>query len=113
MGYDLLMMPYHFERGKQHMKSFIVSIIVLFMFILAFTFGAQNQNVVTINYFINQSDFKVSFVLSMAFLFGFFLSWLFAFFYIVKLKIQLTYAQSKIKKHTEKKTLMTAQPLTT
>ena len=99
------------------MKSFIISVVVLFMFVLAFTFGAQNQELVTINYFIAEGKFQLSVVLSVTFFAGFLLSWLFAFFYILKLKIQLTYAQSKlnkteISKNIEKKTAQLSPALT-
>ncbi|WP_299010556.1 LapA family protein [uncultured Shewanella sp.] len=71
------------------MKSFIIAVVVAVLFFLALVFGARNEQVVTISYFIAQGEFRLPVVLAVVFLSGFILSWIFAIYHILKLKFAL------------------------
>ncbi|MCL1088807.1 lipopolysaccharide assembly protein LapA domain-containing protein [Shewanella profunda] len=78
------------------MKSFLVTVLVALLFILALIFGARNEQVVTISYFIAQGEYRLPVVLAIVFFAGFMLSWLFACYYIVKLKLALAMTRKKL-----------------
>ncbi|MCL1123174.1 LapA family protein [Shewanella surugensis] len=71
------------------MKSFIIAVVVALLFFLALVFGARNEQVVTISYFIAQGEFRLPVVLAVVFLAGFMLSWMFAIYHIMRLKLAL------------------------
>ncbi|MDR6964608.1 LapA family protein [Shewanella putrefaciens] len=78
------------------MKSFLVTVLVALLFILALIFGARNEQVVTISYFVAQGEYRLPVVLAIVFFVGFMLSWLFACYYIVRLKLALAMTQKKL-----------------
>lgn len=78
------------------MKSFLVTVLVALLFILALIFGARNEQVVTISYFVAQGEYRLPVVLAIVFFAGFMLSWLFACYYIVRLKLALAMTQKKL-----------------
>jgi len=77
-------------------KSFLVTVLVALLFILALIFGARNEQVVTISYFVAQGEYRLPVVLAIVFFAGFMLSWLFACYYIVRLKLALAMTQKKL-----------------
>nr|WP_301541874.1 lipopolysaccharide assembly protein LapA domain-containing protein [Shewanella sp. KJ2020] len=66
------------------------------LFILALIFGARNEQMVTISYFVAQGEYRLPVVLAIVFFAGFMLSWLFACYYIVRLKLTLAATQKKL-----------------
>ena len=78
------------------MKSFFITVVVALVFILALIFGAQNEQLVTISYFIAKGEYKLPTVLAVVFLLGFIISWLFAAYQIVKLRVALRRANKKL-----------------
>nr|WP_206766107.1 MULTISPECIES: lipopolysaccharide assembly protein LapA domain-containing protein [Shewanella] len=66
------------------------------LFILALIFGARNEQVVTISYFVAQGEYRLPVVLAIVFFAGFILSWLFASYYIVRLKLSLAATKKKL-----------------
>ncbi len=79
------------------MKSFIAMILVALFFVLALLFGASNeQEMVTISYFVAQGKYRLPVVLGIVFLAGFLISWLFAIYYITKMKLVVRKANKKI-----------------
>lgn len=70
-----------------HVKSFIAIVIVGLFFVLALLFGAKNEQIVTVSYFIAEGQYRLPVVLAVVFLAGFIISWLFAAYYIIKLKM--------------------------
>nr|WP_283107595.1 lipopolysaccharide assembly protein LapA domain-containing protein [Shewanella hafniensis] len=66
------------------------------LFILALIFGARNEQVVTISYFVAQGEYRLPVVLAVVFFAGFILSWLVASYYIVRLKLSLATTQKKL-----------------
>lgn len=77
------------------MRSFIVTVLVALFFFLALIFGARNEQIVTISYFVAQGEFRLPIVLATVFLTGFFISWIFAIYHIAKLKLALRTANKK------------------
>ncbi|QLE85541.1 MULTISPECIES: LapA family protein [Shewanella] len=69
------------------MKSFIVTILVALFFVLALIFGARNEQVVTISYFVAQGEYRLPVVLAVVFLAGFLVSWLFAIYHITRMRL--------------------------
>jgi lipopolysaccharide assembly protein A len=79
-------------------RAFIAIILVSVFFILALIFGAKNEQLVTVSYFIAEGEYRLPLVLAVVFFGGFMLSWLFAFFYIAKLKLALRKAHKLLSK---------------
>ncbi|WP_299491726.1 lipopolysaccharide assembly protein LapA domain-containing protein [uncultured Shewanella sp.] len=77
------------------MKSFIIAVAVALLFFLALVFGARNEQVVTISYFVAQGEFRLPVVLAVVFLAGFMLSWIFAIYHIMRLKFALRMLNKK------------------
>lgn len=78
------------------MKSFVATVLVALLFILALIFGARNEQVVAISYFVAQGEYRLPVVLAIVFFAGFILSWLFASYYIVRLKLSLAATKKKL-----------------
>lgn len=78
------------------MKSFVATVLVALLFILALIFGARNEQVVTISYFVAQGEYRLPVVLAVVFFTGFMLSWLVASYYIVRLKLSLAATKKKL-----------------
>ncbi|WP_025820403.1 LapA family protein [Shewanella marina] len=78
------------------MKSFLVMVVVALLFVIALVFGAKNEQIVTISYFIAQGEFRLPIVLGVVFLAGFILCWLFSMFYIVRTKLKLRTALKQL-----------------
>ncbi|KZK67127.1 hypothetical protein A1L58_20795 [Shewanella baltica] len=78
------------------MKSFVATVLVALLFILALIFGARNEQVVTISYFVAQGEYRLPVVLAIVFFAGFILSWLVASYYIVRLKLSLATTRMKL-----------------
>lgn len=71
------------------MKSFIIAVLVAAFFFIALIFGARNEQVVTISYFVAQGEFRLPVVLAFVFLSGFIVSWIFAIYHIAGLKFSI------------------------
>ncbi|GIU54097.1 MULTISPECIES: LapA family protein [Shewanella] len=84
------------------MKSFIAIVIVGLFFVLALLFGAKNEQIVTVSYFVAEGQYRLPVVLAVVFLAGFIISWLFAAYYIVKLKMVLRKRNKTIAQLTDK-----------
>ncbi|QYJ87828.1 lipopolysaccharide assembly protein LapA domain-containing protein [Shewanella mesophila] len=78
------------------MKSFIATVLVALFFVLALLFGARNEQLVTISYFVAQGEYRLPVVLGAVFLAGFLVSWLFAIYHISKMKLVVRQANKKI-----------------
>ncbi|GAA5188010.1 LapA family protein [Ferrimonas gelatinilytica] len=77
------------------MKAFLVAACVAALFVLALAFGARNEQMVTINYFIAQGTFPLPWVLAATFLLGFLISWVLSLLVVVKLKLALRRARAQ------------------
>ncbi|QDE31158.1 MULTISPECIES: LapA family protein [Shewanella] len=82
------------------MRSFIAIILVGLLFVLALLFGAKNEQVVTLSYFIAEGQYRLPVVLAVVFFSGFIISWIFACYHIIKLKLALRKSNKALKKLT-------------
>ncbi|TCN83339.1 putative membrane protein [Shewanella fodinae] len=81
---------------ESNVKSFIATIVLALLFVLALVFGSRNEQMVTISYFVAQGEYRLPMVLAVVFLAGFLVSWIIAFFYIIRLKLSLKSARKKL-----------------
>ena len=58
------------------MKYFLIFLLVLAIFVISVTLGAQNDQVVTFNYLLAQGEFRISTLLAVLFAAGFAIGWL-------------------------------------
>ncbi|MDO6640515.1 MULTISPECIES: lipopolysaccharide assembly protein LapA domain-containing protein [unclassified Shewanella] len=93
------------------MKSFIAIVIVGLFFVLALLFGAKNEQIVTVSYFIAEGQYRLPVVLAVVFFSGFVISWLFAAYYILKFKIILRKNKKQIAQLTEQLLEQQSQPM--
>ncbi|MCF1428853.1 MAG: lipopolysaccharide assembly protein LapA domain-containing protein [Shewanella sp.] len=71
------------------MKYFIVTVVVALLFFLALMFGARNDQMVTISYFVAQGEYRLPVVLATVFMSGFIISWLMALYHITRMRLAL------------------------
>ncbi|WP_028108422.1 LapA family protein [Ferrimonas futtsuensis] len=58
------------------MKALLITALIAVFFIVAMAFGARNDEVITLNYFIARGEFSLPMVLAVTFFSGFVISWL-------------------------------------
>nr|WP_283107862.1 lipopolysaccharide assembly protein LapA domain-containing protein [Shewanella ulleungensis] len=85
---------------ENRVRSFIVIVLIGLLFVLALLFGAKNEQVVTLSYFIAEGEYRLPVVLATVFFSGFILSWIFASYHIIKLKLALRKSNKALKKFT-------------
>lgn len=74
------------------MKYFLIFILVLVVFIISVTLGANNDQVVTFNYLIAQGQYSVSTLLAVLFGIGFVLGWIVCGLFYLRLRLSLARA---------------------
>lgn len=80
------------------MKFVILFLLLIVIFAVSITLGANNNQPVIFNYLLAQSEFRLSTLLAILFGSGFVLGWLLTGYFFVKIKLKLTSAQRKLKK---------------
>ncbi|MET4876638.1 LapA family protein [Morganella morganii] len=80
------------------MKYFLIFILVLVVFIISVTLGANNDQVVTFNYLIAQGQYSVSTLLAVLFGIGFVLGWIVCGLFYLRLRLSLARARHRIKR---------------
>ncbi|WP_392560015.1 LapA family protein [Orbus mooreae] len=80
------------------MKFVILFLLLIVIFAVSITLGANNNQPVMFNYLLAQSEFRLSTLLAILFGSGFVLGWLLTGFFFVKMKLKLTATQRKLKK---------------
>ncbi|WP_392565550.1 lipopolysaccharide assembly protein LapA domain-containing protein [Utexia brackfieldae] len=80
------------------MKFIISFLIILFILIIAITFGANNDQLVSFNYLIDEGQFRLSTLLALLLGIGFILGWLITGVFYLKVKFRLGAVQRKLKK---------------
>ncbi|WP_417348743.1 LapA family protein [Ferrimonas sp.] len=58
------------------MKALLITALVAVFFVVAMAFGARNDELITLNYFIARGEFSLPMVLAVTFFSGFVISWL-------------------------------------
>lgn len=80
------------------MKYFLIFLLVLAIFVISVTLGAQNDQVVTFNYLLAQGEFRISTLLAVLFAAGFAIGWLICGLFWLRVGVSLARAERKIKR---------------
>ncbi|QIQ21201.1 LapA family protein [Zophobihabitans entericus] len=80
------------------MKFVILFLFIIVLFAAAITLGANNDQTVTFNYLIAQSEFRLSTLLAIVLGTGFVLGWLITAVFYLRVRIKLTAVQRRLKK---------------
>ncbi|WP_024551697.1 LapA family protein [Franconibacter helveticus 513] len=80
------------------MKYLLIFLLVLAIFVVSVTLGAQNDQQVTFNYLLAQGEFRISTLLAFLFAAGFIIGWLICGLFWLRVRLQLARAERKIKR---------------
>lgn len=80
------------------MKFIALFLLVLIIFAISITFGANNDQIVTFNYLVNQHNFRLSTLLALLLGFGFIFGWLLAGIFYIAIRFRLNMIQRKLRK---------------
>nr|WP_233337883.1 MULTISPECIES: LapA family protein [unclassified Buttiauxella] len=81
-----------------NVKYLFIFLLVLAIFVISVTLGAQNDQVVNFNYLLAQGEYRVSTLLATLFAAGFLLGWLICGLFWLRLRVSLARADRKIKR---------------
>ena len=80
------------------MKYLLIFLLVLAIFVISVTLGAQNDQLVTFNYLLAQGEFRISTLLAVLFAAGFAIGWLICGLFWLRVRVSLVRAERKIKR---------------
>ncbi|AIR62504.1 LapA family protein [Cedecea neteri] len=80
------------------MKYLFIFLLVLAIFVISITLGAQNDQVVNFNYLLAQGEYRVSSLLATLFAAGFIIGWLICGLFWLRVRVSLARAERKIKR---------------
>ena len=80
------------------MKYLLIFLLVLAIFVISVTLGAQNDQQVTFNYLLAQGEFRISTLLAVLFATGFAIGWLICGLFWLRVRVSLVRAERKIKR---------------
>ncbi|MBM6604881.1 LapA family protein [Enterobacteriaceae bacterium RIT814] len=80
------------------MKYLLIFLLVLAIFVISVTLGAQNDQQVTFNYLLAQGEYRISSLLAVLFAAGFAIGWLICGLFWLKVRVSLARAERKIKR---------------
>ncbi|OWF83485.1 hypothetical protein B4907_11330 [Yersinia kristensenii] len=80
------------------MKYLLIFLLVLVVFVISITLGANNDQVVTFNYLLAQGEYRVSTLLAALFAAGLVLGWIICGLFYLRVRILLGRAERKIKR---------------
>jgi Predicted membrane protein len=79
-------------------KYLLIFLLVLAIFVISVTLGAQNDQLVTFNYLLAQGEFRISTLLAVLFAVGFAIGWLVCGLFWLRVRVSLMRAERKIKR---------------
>ncbi len=71
------------------MKYLLIFLLVLAIFVISVTLGAQNDQLVTFNYLLAQGEFRISTLLAVLFAGGFAIGWLICGLFWLRVRVSL------------------------
>ena len=74
------------------MKYLLIFLLVLAIFVISVTLGAQNDQQVSFNYLLAQGEYRVSSLLAMLFAAGFVIGWLVCGLFWLKVRVSIVRA---------------------
>lgn len=80
------------------MKYLLIFLLVLAIFVVSVTLGAQNDQQVTFNYLLAQGEYRISTLLAVLFAAGFVIGWLICGLLWLRVRVSLARAERKIKR---------------
>ncbi|KEA53631.1 membrane protein [Mangrovibacter sp. MFB070] len=80
------------------MKYILIFLVVLVIFVISITLGAQNDQQVTFNFLIAQGEYRVSTLMASLFGLGFIIGWVVCGLFWLKTRLSLGRAQRRIKR---------------
>ena len=80
------------------MKYLLIFLLVLAIFVISVTLGAQNDQQVTFNYLLAQGEYRISTLLAELFAAGFAIGWLICGLFWLRVRVSLARAERKIKR---------------
>ncbi len=93
------------------MKYLLIFLLVLAIFVISVTLGAQNDQQVTFNYLLAQGEYRVSSLLAVLFAAGFAIGWLVCGLFWLRVRVSLMRAERKIKRLEHQMTPDTVAPV--
>ncbi len=78
------------------MKYLLIFLLVLAIFVISVTLGAQNDQQVTFNYLLAQGEFRISTLLAVLFAAGFAIGWLICGLFWLRVRVSLARASGKL-----------------
>lgn len=95
------------------MKYLFIFLLVLAIFVVSVTLGAQNDQQVTFNFLLAQGDYRVSTLLATLFAAGFIIGWLICGLFWLRVRLQLARAERKIRRLEQQVTSAAEPPVST
>lgn len=80
------------------MKYLLILLLVLAIFVISITLGAQNDQIVNFNFLVAQGEYRVSTLLASLFAAGFVLGWLICSLFWLRVRLSLVRAERKVKR---------------
>lgn len=80
------------------MKYVLIFLLVLVIFVISVTLGANNDQLVMFNYLLAQGEYRISTLLAALFGSGFILGWLICGLFYLRMRVALVRAKRKIKR---------------
>jgi len=94
-------------------KYLLIFLLVLAIFVVSITLGAQNDQQVTFNYLLAQGEYRISTLLAVLFAAGFAIGWLICGLFWLRVRVSLVRAERKIKRLENQLAPVTTVPVTT
>ncbi|HFD7430781.1 TPA: lipopolysaccharide assembly protein LapA [Escherichia coli] len=79
------------------MKYLLIFLLVLAIFVISVTLGAQNDQQVTFNYLLAQGEYRISTLLAVLFAAGFAIGWLICGLFWLRVRVSLARARAERK----------------
>lgn len=83
------------------MKYILGIVITLAIILVAITIGANNDQLITFNYIVAKSDFRLSTLVAILFGFGLILGWLITGFFYLKVKLKNIALNRRVKRQAQ------------
>lgn len=88
----------HNHITGSNVKYLLIFLLVLAIFVVSVTLGAQNDQQVTFNYLLAQGEYRISTLLAVLFAAGFVIGWLICGLFWLRVRVSLVRAERKIKR---------------
>ena len=91
---------YKYFKGNEMIKYIIGIVIFIAIVLVAITIGANNDQIITFNYIVAESQFQLSSLVAILFGLGLILGWLITAFFYIKLKLKNMALARQVKRQT-------------